>query len=317
MASILIMEDTPEKLQYLRSFSRWIDYGCRPAVGLAGSFKKDGACFHHRNNYPAYAVGGLDGATNMIYLLSGTGFKVSEIAHETVKNVLLTMRFYCNTKQWALSMSGRHPNGKGQLIPIQYATLALAGTPDGKQKYDPELAAAYLRLVSYTETPDKNSPDYLPKASTAHEQKLKQLFEVQGFRPEPDPQGNLALGYGCVSVQRRDNWAAVVRGHSRYLWAAEHYLDANFFGRYLAHGSMQILTGKSDEMVTFTGSRLRLEPFSRYDDYSFAIRSASCQSDECRYFLRYGRNALFRRGFCRRFVSGEIKWQFRHEASRA
>lgn len=31
MASILIMEDTPEKLQYLRSFSRWIDYGCRPA----------------------------------------------------------------------------------------------------------------------------------------------------------------------------------------------------------------------------------------------------------------------------------------------
>ena len=228
MASILIMEDTPEKLQYLRSFSRWIDYGCRPAPGLAGSFKKDGACFHHRNNYPAYAVGGLDGATNMIYLLSGTGFKVSEIAHETVKNALLTMRFYCNTKQWALSMSGRHPNGKGQLIPVQYATLALAGTPDGKQKYDPELAAAYLRLVSYTETPDKNAPDYLPKASTAYEQKLKQLFEAQGFRPEPNPQGNLALGYGCVSVQRRDNWAAVVRGHSRYLWAAEHYLNGNF-----------------------------------------------------------------------------------------
>ena len=42
MASILIMEDTPEKLQYLRSFSRWLDYGCRPAQGLSGSFKKDG-----------------------------------------------------------------------------------------------------------------------------------------------------------------------------------------------------------------------------------------------------------------------------------
>ena len=135
IASILIMEDTPEKLQYLRSFSRWLDYGCRPAPGLAGSFKKDGACFHHRNNYPAYAVGGLDGATSMIYLLSGTEFKLSELAHETVKNVLLTMRFYCNLKQWSLSMSGRHPNGKGELIPIQYATMAIAGTPDGKQKY--------------------------------------------------------------------------------------------------------------------------------------------------------------------------------------
>lgn len=251
IASILIMEDTPEKLQYLRSFSRWLDYGCRPAPGLSGSFKKDGACFHHCNNYPAYAVGGLDGATSMIYLLSGTEFRLSEEAHETVKNVLLAMRFYCNTKQWPLSMSGRHPNGKGQLIPIQYATMAIAGTPDGKQKYDPEMAAAYLRLVSSAATPDKDAPDYLPKASSRHEQEMKQKLEAQGFRPEPDPQGNLALGYGCVSVQRRDNWAAVVRGHSRYLWAAEHYLPANFYGRYLAHGSMQILTGNPDEMVTF------------------------------------------------------------------
>lgn len=254
IASILIMEDTPEKLQYLRSFSRWLDYGCRPTVGLEGSFKKDGACFHHCNAYPAYAVGGLDGATNMIYLLSGTEFKLSEEAHETVKRVLLTMRFYCNLKQWSLSMSGRHPNGGGELIPIQYATMAIAGTPDGKQQYDAEMAAAYLRLVAYSGTPDKDAAEYLPKASTKQELQMKKLLEAQGFRPEPDPQGNLALGYGCVSVQRRDNWAAVVRGHSRYLWAAEHYLPANYYGRYLAHGSMQILTGKPDEMVTFTTS---------------------------------------------------------------
>ena len=254
IASILIMENSPEKLQYLRSFSRWLDYGCRPAPGLAGSFKTDGACFHHRNNYPAYAVGGLDGATSMIYLLSGTEFKLSELAHETVKNVLLTMRFYCNLKQWPLSMSGRHPNGKGELVPIQYATMAVAGTPDGKQAYDADMAAAYLRLAAYTGMPDKDAPDYLPKASARQELKMKELFEAQGFRPEPDPQGNLALGYGCVSVQRRDNWMAVVRGHSRYLWAAEHYLPANFYGRYLAHGSMQILTGKPGEMVTFTTS---------------------------------------------------------------
>lgn len=254
IASILIMEDTPEKLQYLRSFSRWLDYGCRPAPGLTGSFKSDGACFHHCNLYPAYGVGGLDGATNMIYLLSGTEFKLSELAHETVKNVLLTMRFYCNLKQWPLSISGRHPNGGGELIPIQYATMAMAGTPDGKQKYDAEMAAAYLRLVAYTGMPDKDAPEYLPKASTKKELEMKKLLEAQGFRPEPNPQGNIALGYGCTSVQRRDNWSALVRGHSRYLWAAEHYLPANYYGRYLAHGSMQILTGKPDEMVTFATS---------------------------------------------------------------
>lgn len=106
--------------------------------------------------------------------------------------------------------------------------MAIAGTPDGKQKYDADMAAAYLRLTAYSNTSDKDAPDYLPKASTRQELKMKELLEAQGFRPEPDPQGNLALGYGCVSVQRRDNWAAVVRGHSRYLWAAEHYLPANF-----------------------------------------------------------------------------------------
>lgn len=254
IASILIMEDSPEKLQYLRSFSRWIDYGCRPADGLMGSFKTDGACFHHCNNYPAYAVGGLEGASNMIYLLSGTEFKVSEIAHSTVKNVLLTMRFYCNLKQWALSMSGRHPNGKGMLIPSQYATMALAGTPDGKEPLDKEMAKAFMRLTAYDNSAEKGAPDYLPVVSAKLIQKYRKEFTEKGITAEPDPQGNLALGYGCVSVQRRDNWAAVVRGHSRYLWAAEHYLPANFYGRYLAHGSMQILTGKPKQMVTLATS---------------------------------------------------------------
>lgn len=120
IASILMMEDTPEKLQYLKSFSRWIDYGCRPALGLAGSFKVDGGAFHHRNNYPAYAVGGLDGATNMIYLFSRTSLAVSELAHRTVKDVLLAMRFYCNKLNFPLSMSGRHPDGKGKLVPMHY-----------------------------------------------------------------------------------------------------------------------------------------------------------------------------------------------------
>ena len=146
IASILMMEDTPEKLQYLKSFSRWIDYGCRPAPGLAGSFKVDGGAFHHRNNYPAYAVGGLDGATNMIYLFSRTSLAVSELAHRTVKDVLLAMRFYCNKLNFPLSMSGRHPDGKGKLVPMHYAIMAIAGTPDGKGDFDKEMASAYLRL---------------------------------------------------------------------------------------------------------------------------------------------------------------------------
>lgn len=249
IASILMMENSPEKLQYLKSFSRWIDYGCRPALGLAGSFKKDGATFHHRNNYPAYAVGGLDGATNMIYLLNHTSLAVSELAHQTIKEVLLTMRFFCNTHHFPLSMSGRHPDGKGKLIPMQYAVMAVAGTPDGKADFDADMAAAYLRLVAPEAQADED-PEYMPQASKVDERRMAKLLLDNGFGPEPDPQGNIALGYGCVSVQRRGNWSAVARGHSRYLWAAEHYLGANLYGRYLTHGSLQIMTAAPGKSVT-------------------------------------------------------------------
>ena len=260
IASILMMEDTPEKLQYLRSFSRWIDYGCRPALGLSGSFKVDGAAFHHRNNYPAYAVGGLDGATNMIYLLSRTEFAVSKLAHETVKNVLLTMRFYCNKLNFPLSMSGRHPDGKGKLVPMHFAMMALAGSPDGKAEYDSEMASSYLRLISDSGV-ENDAPEYMPKVSNAEERKAAKLLIEKGFRPEPDPQGNIAMGYGCISVQRRSNWSAVARGHSRYLWAAEHYLGANLYGRYLAHGSLQILTAAPGQTVTPATSGWQQEGF--------------------------------------------------------
>lgn len=249
IASILMMEDSPEKVQYLKSFSRWIDNGCLPADGLAGAFKIDGGAFHHCNNYPAYAVGGLDGASNMIYLLNHTSFAVSEQAHQTVKNVLLTMRFYCNKLNFPLSMSGRHPNGKGKLIPIQFAMMAIAGTPDGDKEIDPEMATAFLRLVSDNGTAEKDDPEYMPFVTNKQDQQMKDRLLSKGYKPEADPQGNLALGYGCLSVQRRGNWSAVTKGHSRYLWAAEHYRGANLYGRYLSHGSLQIMTASAGQDV--------------------------------------------------------------------
>lgn len=250
IASILMMEDTPEKLQYLRSYARWIDNGCLPALGLSGAFKIDGGAFHHRNNYPAYAVGGLDGATKMVYLLNHTEFAVSELGHQTVKNALLAMRFYCNTRSFPLSMSGRHPDGKGKLVPNQYALMAISGTPDGKKEFDQEMAATYLRLVERTATSTQNDPEYMPRVPNQREQQMIRLLTAKGYTAEDDPQGNLAMGYGCVSVQRRNNWSAVVRGHSRYLWAAEHYWANNYYGRYLAHGSMQLFTAPAGEIVT-------------------------------------------------------------------
>ena len=190
ICSILIMENSPSKVQYIKAFSRWIDTGCKPSPGLDGAFKADGGAFHHRNNYPAYAVGGLNGATNMLYILSRTSFAVSELGHNTVKNVLLTMRFYCNTTHFPLSMSGRHPDGKGELVPTHFARMAIAGTPDGKQELDKEMAAAYLRLINQGMNTEK--PEYMPKTNNKETLEFIRLFNNAGIEAEKDPQGNLA-----------------------------------------------------------------------------------------------------------------------------
>ena len=38
-------------------------------------------------------MGGLTGATDVIYLLNNTDFAVSQVGHQAVKKALLTMRF--------------------------------------------------------------------------------------------------------------------------------------------------------------------------------------------------------------------------------
>ncbi|MCU4174040.1 chondroitinase family polysaccharide lyase [Carboxylicivirga sp. N1Y90] len=234
LASILIMADSPKKMQYLDCFARWIDNGLLPAPGLNDAFKIDGSSYHHANHYPAYATGGMTGATRMVYFLSSTPFQVSEEAHNNLKRALLTMRFYCNKLHWPTSMSGRHPEGKGKLVPEHYAILANAGSPDGKGAIDQELAAAYLRLAGGK------------KAS------FVKAFKKEDIVAEPTPTGHITMPYACSSIHRRDNWSVSVRGHSRYLWASEQYLSANLYGRYLAHGQLQVM-GAGDP-VTQTSS---------------------------------------------------------------
>lgn len=223
LASLLMMSDSPEKTRYLKAFTRWIDNGLLFTEGTEGSFKHDGSIFHHRVNYPAYAIGGLDGAVLANYLMYKTDFQPNPTGREHLKAALIAMRNYCNLQTWPLSISGRHPDGKGHLIPSQFAMLALTGTPDYSNQIDKELATAYLRLEN--------------KAAT----KFTKKFTSEGIQAENSPNGNWSYNYSCLNVHRRDNWLVTSKGFSRYLWASEIYVGANHYGRYLSHGHLQIM----------------------------------------------------------------------------
>ena len=238
VASLLMMEDTPYKVAYIKALSRWVDNGFRYADGLNPCFKSDGTVMHHRKAYPAYATGGFDGAVNAVWMLHGTGFAVSEESHGILKDALLEMRFYCDRTSFPLAMSGRHPDGKGGLIPRQYALLADAGSPDGTSGIDRELAAAYLRL-------DGSG-------------KLGKKFMDAGISAEKAPEGCRAYAYNCSMSHRRGEWLVTIAGHSRYLWSAEIYNGANLYGRYLTHGSMQIMAAPEKD-VSAAGSGFQVD----------------------------------------------------------
>lgn len=251
LASVLMMPDSPDKVRYLKALVRWVDNGLQYSDGTQGTFKVDGSMFHHRHNYPAYAVGGLTGAVNAAWVLSRTTFALAPEGHEILKQALLSMRFYSNLLTWPLSLSGRHPDGKGRIVPAHFARLALAGSPDGRDSIDHDLAAAYLRLaggVGKNESNPFTDEKSVPEAHT---------LIAAGFRPEYPPQGNRVFPYSSLVVHRRDGWMATAMGHSRYLWATESYLGANHYGRYLNHGHLQLLT--SGKPVSNAGSGFRQE----------------------------------------------------------
>lgn len=222
LASILVQDDTKEKIRDMESFSSWLSQGLLPAKGLDAAFKKDGSAYHHANHYPAYAKDAFNGVAPIMYVLSDGLFSITEDAHKTLKKALMAMRLYSNKAQWLISVAGRHPDGKGALALPPYRYMALAGSPDGKESIDREVAAAYLRLV------DKED---------AATRQFKQL----GIVAEADPNGFWSMNYANLGLHRRDQWLVGVKGYSRYLWGNETYQNANLYGRYMSYGQMQIM----------------------------------------------------------------------------
>ena len=223
--SVIMLKDDSYKHAYFTALSRWVDNGFKYTEGTNPAFKRDGTVVHHRKCYPEYAIGGFKGSVNAIWMLAGTQWAISQESHEIQKNALMTMRFYSQIKSFPLAMSGRHPDGTRSLIPSQFALLADAGSPDGSQAIDKDLAEAYLRINGVGG-------------------KWGEKFVNAGLTPEKAPVGGKYLPYNCSLSYRQDEWLLTFAGHSRYLWAAETYQRENHYGRYLAHGSMQLLCGK-------------------------------------------------------------------------
>ena len=218
LATILIMDNTPQKVQQLQEFTQWLSHNIGPEYSIEGTFKPGGSVTHHGTLYPAYAIDGLQGLAPVIYVLSQTDFAVTAKAFDVVKESLLMMNRYTNPVYWPLSVSGRHP-GKGKTIAEPYAYMALAG---GSDAFDTSMAAIYLQ--------------------TARGDKIQFVkdFKQRGIKAAAFPHGHWDMNYGLLSMHRRKDWLLTVRGHNRYFVTHESYPGNNMFGRYLTYGNLEL-----------------------------------------------------------------------------
>ena len=137
----------------------------------------------------------------------------------------MTLRDYCNLREWGVGVSGRHPfNGD---IPEKdvsaFARLALLGDLTGSGAgADPELGGAYLAL----EGKDKE---------------LQAALKQAGIKPLPAEEGFRVYNYGGFGIHRRGDWMLTVKGYNSDVWSTEIYAADNRFGRYISYGSAQLI----------------------------------------------------------------------------
>ncbi|PXY43171.1 chondroitinase family polysaccharide lyase [Flavobacterium hydrophilum] len=220
---LVFMSDNVEKqAALLEAYSKYISITLAQDNEL-GVFKIDGTSWHHNGHYPAYGLGAFASIPPVIFTLSGTQFRINETGHKNFKKALLTTRLYSQLYSFGFGNAGRHPLEDDSIKSLKngFLLMAQSGNPEGTSKIDNEAAAAYLRL--WGESDKSNSA----------------LFQANTVGKDILP-GYHVLPYAATSIHRRNDWAAIIKGYSKYVWASEIYVDANRYGRYPANGSIQI-----------------------------------------------------------------------------
>ncbi len=226
---IFLLEEPEKQAAMLQAYSNYISLTLAQQKEEWG-FKADGTAWHHNGHYPAYGLGAFQSVPKIIETLAGSRFRIKTEGHANFRKAFLATRLYSQLYNWGFGNAGRHPledNGIASLRK-QYLQMANAGNPEGTEKIDKQVAAAYVRLWG------KEDP-----INTT-------LFTHINNIPTDNLTGYHLFPYGATAVHRRNDWAAIVKGYSKYVWASEIYVASNRYGRYPANGSIQLMNAEGE-----------------------------------------------------------------------
>ncbi len=226
---IFLMESQEKQAALLNAYSNYISITLAQQNEEWG-FKIDGTSWHHNGHYPAYGFGAFKTVPKVIRTLAGTKFRIKPEGHSNFKKAFLNTRAYSQLYDWGFGNAGRHPleNNSIRSLKNEYLLMAYSGNPEGTEKVDKEVAAAYLRLWGKE---DKLNSTIFAGANGI------QAEHLSGYHTMP---------YAATAIHRRKDWAAIIKGYSKYVWASEIYVDENRYGRYPANGTIQLLNKKGE-----------------------------------------------------------------------
>lgn len=227
---IFMIESQEKQAALLKAYSNYMSITLAQQNEEWG-FKVDGTAWHHNGHYPAYGIGAFQNVPIIINTLARTRFRVSTEGHKNFKKAFMASRIYSQKFDWGFGNAGRHPLDGNSIKSLKdkFLLMANAGDPTGKEQIDREVAAAYLRLWG-----DKDIFN-------------TSLFtQINGIQKE-NISGFYTFPLAATAVKRQDNWAALIKGYSKYVWASEIYVASNRYGRYPANGTIQLLNNKGEK----------------------------------------------------------------------
>ncbi|EDO33283.1 predicted protein [Nematostella vectensis] len=261
-------ESEAEQVRDMNGFKTWVEIVLRVNKGLGGVVKPDYTGFHHMTFYgSAYVTHAYHNAALVQYLVDGTQFALCQEAKENLKKGLETIRVTAVKYSTPNGICGRFPDYHkaelARLVPayayisckhslqeggiVEHDTSAICSSIEG-----PEM---FLRLYDLQEDSVK---EYLGKGEVytsiyylnsigsldiMDEVRKRSLKDAIGA--EPSPTGHWSFNFAALSIHRRDDWSAAVKGFNKYVWDWESSNNQNLYGIFGSYGSLQLSNSES------------------------------------------------------------------------
>lgn len=242
LIAILLMPEGSQKTAMFYEFKAYMDYVVAFAPGYSDTIKPDYSLFHHRGTYlNAYGVSAVNTMAMIHWLMADTDVALSEETSVVLKNTLKRQYEIAHGLDLHIGVSGRFPYKNTAIDRFMLPAYAFMSLSDQKI-VDQEMAEVFNYV--YKISPQKNVKGILAPALTYSGtfgtiNLMVKLNSNLKDRVLPPANGNYSLPYSSLSVHRKGNWLATVKGYDKYVWDYETgHKGENNLGRYVSHGAL-------------------------------------------------------------------------------